>query len=237
MSAYLIRIFLPCTETCKRRALADDAGALSRMEVEDLDDDFFSIPKPAAQAGGGAFPKAGRRAGGSGGRDTENKPANAPAPTSDFSSGLKSGVGGNIDGAGGVGGYVPGAGRVGRRASNLGGGVQMNQEEAPSSGPVFGRDDREQSTSKLPANDAPPQNQLMGRRASPPVTQAHEQEQESSYAASRNAGGDGAAPKFGAGGYQPSLASQPSVVYKCPLTPIYVSSYSYRCAAPHTQQA
>jgi len=210
---------LHCTETCKRRALADDAGALSRMEVEDLDDDFFSIPKPAAQAGGGAFPKAGRRAGGSGGRDTENKPANAPAPTSELSSGLKSEVGGNTDGAGGVGGYVPGAGRVGRRAPNLGGGVQMNQED---------------STSKLPANDAPPQNQLMGRRASPPVTQAHEQEQESSYTAS---GGDGAGPKFGAGGYQPSLASQPSVVYKCPHTPVYVSSNSYTCVAPHTQQA
>ena len=221
MSAYLIRIFLSCAETCKRRALANDAGALSRMEVEDLDEDFFSIPKPAAQAGAGAFPKAGRRAGGSGGRDTENKPANAPAPTSDFSSGLKSGVGSNTDGAGGVGGYVPGAGRVGRRASNLGGGVQMNQED---------------STSKMPANDALPQNQLMGRRASPPVTQAHEQEQESSYAASRNAG-DGAAPKFGAGGYQPSMASQPSVVYTCPHTPIYVSSYSHKCVAPHTKQA
>ena len=160
------------------------------MDVEELEDDFFSFQptKPAQPTGGFSNPRAGRRssvAQGDPGPADGSANANALAPSMP---GAAARDASNAGGGGeGEDAYVPGAGRAGRGRRNFMLGVQSNEEAAPAS-----------------SFAAPAQNKvLMGRRASPRVDLDFQQQQQ--QPARSPSPTQAQAPALGAGGYVPSM--------------------------------
>jgi len=184
------------------------------MDVEDLDDDFFSFEpaKPALPAGGGfAKPRAGRRAGGSSSAQSESAPAAndstpahalEPAHSANSANAGSSAVAGAaageaaMGGGEGEGGYLPGVGRAGRLRRNFMLAAQTNEDAATASN-VAG-----------PAQNQP----LLGRRASPRVDldsqqqhQHQQQYQQQQPALSQSPAEAPHAPSLGGGAYMPSM--------------------------------
>ena len=208
------------------------------MDVEELDDDFFSFeaPKPVVPAGGGfskpGAARAGRRAGGGSlfgsesvvagaGSDstTDSAPVLAPSNAPDIGS-IPSGhgVGGRASGAvlgeasahagGGdaeneQGSYLPGVGRVGRGRRNfIVGQPQVSAETAFA--PTVGSDDKGSDFTGLRRNDAPQNQPLMGRRASPPADHDFHSQQSHQQQGYQPTAQDNT-PAMGAGAYVPSM--------------------------------
>jgi hypothetical protein len=162
------------------------------MDVEELEDDFFSFQptKPAQPAGGFSNPRAGRRssvAQGDPGPADGSANANTLAPRGAMP-GAAAGDASNA-GGGGEGEEETVAGRAGRGRRNFMLGPQSNGDAAPAS-----------------SFAAPAQNKaLLGRRASPRVDLDFQQQQQQQQPARSPSPTQAQAPALGAGDYVPSM--------------------------------
>ena len=158
------------------------------MDVEELEDDFFSFQptKPAQPAGGFSNPRAGRRssvAQGDPGAADGSANANALAPRG----AMPGAAAGDASNAGGEEETVEG--RAGRGRRNFMLGPQSNEDAATAS-----------------SFAAPAQNKaLLGRRASPRVDLGFQQQQQQQQPARSPSPTQAQAPALGAGDYVPSM--------------------------------